>query len=362
MPNLLLFMTPGIGLNMWKQRGLLQRELKPYIEYVRNGWDVKILTFDRGEIPVMPEGIQAIKLPHRQLLWFLPWTHRDLGNWADVLKTNQSHYAFLYTMAAKRWKKPILLRCGFVGGIHREIIYGYNTRTRFYQWLEAKAFQDADRCQVPTESLSRWVIERYGIPESKISVVPNSINTNIFKPIAGIGNKEKSVVSVGRLTFVKRFEMLIEACAKIPGCSLTIIGDGPERHKLNQTAKAHNVNLSLPGFVNNSSLPQAIQEHTVFVITSKWEGHPKALLEAMACGMPCVGVEAHGTQDVINNENNGLLVKASPESLAAGLSELFENPELCDRFSKEALKYIESRFTFTECFSREYKTVQKLLV
>ena len=128
-------MTPGVSLNTWKKIGSIKRELKPYKEYVRNGWNVKVLTFDKSSIPDLPEGIEAVPFRHRQLLWFLPWTHKELGKWADVIKTNQSHHAYFYTRAARHWKKPILLRCGYVHGEYLETVKGYTCRTRLYQWL-----------------------------------------------------------------------------------------------------------------------------------------------------------------------------------------------------------------------------------
>lgn len=79
MPNLLFCMTPGVGLNAWKSIGSLNRELKPYVEYVRRGWKVKILTFDKGEIPKLPDGIETVCMPNHRWLWFLPWTHKKLG-------------------------------------------------------------------------------------------------------------------------------------------------------------------------------------------------------------------------------------------------------------------------------------------
>lgn len=72
-PNLLLCMTPGIGLNTWKGIGSLKRELSTYVEYVRRGWKVRILTFDKGKIPDLPEGIKAVRFPHRCLLFLLSW-------------------------------------------------------------------------------------------------------------------------------------------------------------------------------------------------------------------------------------------------------------------------------------------------
>ena len=361
MPNLLICMTPGVGLNTWEKIGSLKRELKPYEEYIRRGWKVKILTFDKGRIPALPKGIEAVRFPDRKLLWLLPLTQKKLGTWADIIKTNQSVHAYFYTMAAKYWDKPILLRCGYVHGEFLEATGGFLPKIRLYQFLEKTAFQASSHSEVPTEDLFQWVTNKYHLPNNKLSVVPNFVDTGIFKPLPDISKTNNSIVSVGRLTKVKNYDQLIKACTAIPGSSLTIIGEGPERQNLLQIAQDNNVNLKLPGNLPQEALPGLIQEHTVFASASSWEGHPKALIEAMACGMPCLGVEASGTRGVINHRENGFLVKSLLPSLAEGLKELFQDPDLRNKLSQAARKYVESRFSFDECFSREYNIVQKLL-
>jgi glycosyltransferase involved in cell wall biosynthesis len=353
-------MTPGIGLNTWKGNGSLKRELSTYVEYVRRGWKVTILTFDKGEIPDLPEGIKAVRFPNRCLLFFFPWTHRRLCEWADVIKTNQSVHAYLYTKAARKWKKPILLRCGYVHGEYLETIKGLTSRVKLYQRMEGRAFQEATCCQVPTEELSRWVHKKYHVPENKIAIVPNFVDVDLFKPIA-VAKEDRSVVSVGRLVPVKRYNLLINACAEIPGCKLTIIGDGPERQRLENLAKEKNLDLTLTGNLPNEELPQVIQEHQIFAITSSWEGHPKALVEAMACGMPCLCVDDIGIKNIIENGKNGWLVKASHHSLVGGISKLFENQMLRNNLSRGAREYAMEHYGFDTCFSREYDSIGSII-
>ena len=360
MPNLLFCMTPGVGLNTWKKIGCLGRELKPYMEYVRRGWNVKMLTFDKEALPELPDGIEPVRFPNRLLLWMLPWTHRKLGEWVDVIKTNQSHHAYFYTRAAGYWKKPILVRSGYVHGEYLETTLGLTARTRFYQWLEAKAFQSASHCQVTSEALSQWVAEKYNIRDEKISIVPNFVDTDIFKPMQ-IEKKKRSVVSVGRLSPVKRFDLLIEACSAISGCELTIIGEGPERCNLEQMAKELGLKLTLPGNIPNESIPEVLLQHAVFAITSEREGHPKALIEAMACGIPVLGVRAIGIQNIIAHKKNGWLVEPDREHIIKGLSALFENPELSKELSINAREHVLWHYNFNACFSTEYNNMEAII-
>ncbi len=362
MPNLLFCMTPGVGLNTWKNIGSMNRELRPYVEYVRRGWKVKILTFDMDELPELPEGIEVIRFPHHYLLWFLPWTSRDLGSWADVIKTNQSNRAHYYTRAAKHWEKPVLLRSGYVYGECLETTNGLTLEVRRYQKKEAKAFQEATHCQVPTKETSDWVQKRYDIPKEKISVVPNFVDTDIFKPIEGIQKKDKSIISVGRLAPIKQFGLLINACAAISGCTLTIVGEGPEGQYLENLAKEQEVNLNLPGNLPNEELPKMLQEHRVFALTSKWEGHPKALIEAMACGMSCVGIETVGINNLIKHGENGWLVKPTVQDIKDGINMILKDTTISESLGKNAHKFVKETFSFEGCFDLEYKNIQKCVI
>ena len=361
MPNLLFCMTPGVSLQIWENIGTLQRELRPYEEYLRRGWKVKILTFDRKEVPDVPEGIETVLVPGSHLLLLLPWTHKKLGKWADIIKANQSYNAHFYTRAARYWKKPILLRCGYVHGEYLETTAGPTLKTRCYQRLEKKAFQGATHCQVPTEDLLQWTQERYDISKEKTSVVPNYVDTDIFRPLEGIQKRDNSVISVGRLTHVKRFDMLIRACSEVPGCTLTIVGEGEERHNLEGLARSLSVELRLPGNIHNEELPRILQEHRIFAITSEREGHPKALLEAMACEMPCLCVDRIGIRNIIENARNGLLIGASSNELTRGLETLLGDTTLKTRLAEMARKDILKYYGFNKCFDDEYNTVLSML-
>lgn len=360
MPNFLLFMTPGIGLSEWQKIGSLKRELKPYVEYVKRGWKVKILTFDKGKVPKLPDGLEAVVFKDHRLLWFLPWTHRELGKWADVIKTNQANYAYLYTRAAKKWKKPILLRCGYLLSEYLENTEGLIPKVRFYQWIEAKAFRQATHCQVPTKELSEWVQRKYKIPDKKISVVPNFVDTDLFKPMPEVRKMEKSIISVGRLAPVKQFNLLIRACAEIPGCTLTIVGEGPERKNLENLAEELKVNLRLPGNIPNEELPKMLNQHQIFAITSVREGHPKALIEAMSCGIACLGTNTTGIINVIDHDHNGVLVTTEIGDIANGISNLLEDEELRKKLGKASKEFVMQHYSVSTCFSKELNDITKL--
>jgi glycosyltransferase involved in cell wall biosynthesis len=355
-------MTPGVGLRTWKEIGSINRELMPYREYLKNGWKVTILTYDRDDFPAHYEGFDIVRIPYRKLhLFALPWIHRALGKWADLIKTNQSNQAHYYTAAAKRWNKPILLRCGYVHGEYIENIFGAIPKTVRYQRKEARAFQSATHCQVTTEELSDWVSTRYGIAKDKISVVPNFVDTDTFRPMDDLEKTPFSVISVGRLSPEKQYDMLIEACSGIVNCHLTIVGEGAERSRLLSLAREIGVHLDLPGNIANDQIPRVLARNQVFALTSKWEGHPKALIEAMACGMACVGVDSPGISNVIQQGRNGILVEGNPRQLRESIRQLLESVDRRRPVEHGARRFVEENYAFQVLIDRELRIAQSLL-
>ena len=343
--NLLLLMTPGIGLNTWKNIGILNRELAPYKEYINQGWVVTIATYDKDlSIVDLPPQFNIVKLWHHRLLFSTPWTLRKAIKWADVVKTNQSVRSWWYVLAAKLMKKPIVLRSGWLPGLYREDSEGYSLSLMIYRKMEGWAFRNATVCQVATERDKSWIIRNYGVHESKILIKPNFIDIELFKPVKNVKAIPRSVISIGRLDKVKRYDLLIEACSLANVSRLTIIGEGIERPNLEFLASSLNVDLSLPGRVDQIKLPEYLAKSEIFSLTSAVEGHPKALLEAMACGIPCVGTKTPGISNLVEHQSTGYLCDSTPASIAESFTRLFENKHLRNIISKNATEYIYSNF------------------
>ena len=127
------------------------------------------------------------------------------------------------------------------------------------------------------------------------------------------GFRQQKIAAVGRLHRQKGFDLLIEAFALIadrhPAWNLDIFGEGPEREQLQSLIARHRLSnrVTLRGVVTEIDLP--LHEAGLFVMPSRYEGFPNALLEAMACGLPCVGTSVGGVPEVLG-QDAGLLVPA----------------------------------------------------
>jgi glycosyltransferase involved in cell wall biosynthesis len=362
MPNLLFFMTPGNGLSTWKRLGSIERELLPYREYLKRGWKVTVGTFDApGNSFVESRGFDLAYCPHPRLLFALPWYLNQAIRNADVIKTNQSAGAWWYVLAARLLHKPILLRCGYVVGESLETTEGRTWRGRHYELWEGWAFRNASFCQVPTEALRQWVCSRYRVDESRIGVVPNFIDTSIFFPANGTKKLPRSVIYVGNITRVKNLSLLVQACARAGASQLTLVGDGSEAEHIARLGEQLQVRVLIKGRVPNNLLPDILQKHEVYAQTSIREGHPKAFLEAMACGMPCVGTRVPGLQDAVEHGATGLLADPEVDAVAESLQSLFSDSVLRHRLGVSAARSVHERFSFEKIFEKEYAYVNRLL-
>jgi glycosyltransferase involved in cell wall biosynthesis len=140
---------------------------------------------------------------------------------------------------------------------------------------------------------------------------------------------------------VKGFDILIEAFARIasdfPDVRLIIAGEGPERAALSALADRLCIGdrVDLPGWLPE---PGDIMAHAkMFVLSSRYEGFPNALIEAMSCGMPVISTASIGALEIITHEVDGLLVPVDAVSqLAHAMKRLLTNSSLRERLARNA--------------------------
>lgn len=321
MANLLFCLTPGTSLMQWHRIGTLERELRLCTDYARSGWNVRVLSFGKlaDEAKLVSDGVGVVCFPHARLLPLLPWLKRGLGHWADVIKTNQSAQAWHYVKAARCWKKPLLLRCGYVAGRNLEFQQGATAAVAKFQSKEREAFLGATRVQVTTPVLAGWVQERYGADADRMSVLPNFVDTDAFSPEPSCAPEAGTILSVGRLSGVKRFDLLIRAAKRAGAKRVTLVGDGPDRSKLESLAAEVGLKVNFAGRVEHEGLPALLRSHQMYAQVSSWEGHPKSLVEAMASGCPCLVTDTTGLREQLVDGRTGWIAPSDEAGLAVAI-------------------------------------------
>jgi glycosyltransferase involved in cell wall biosynthesis len=187
------------------------------------------------------------------------------------------------------------------------------------------------------------------LPSGRVRLIYNGVDTSVFSPCATPG----SPVVIGNLArlHVKNDQgTLLRALAELRGASnvwtCVVGGDGPERDALARLAESLQLGDRLR-FVGHVAEAVAFLQHLdVYVQPSVAEGLPNAVLEAMACGLPCVATAVGGTPEIVVEGCTGYLVPPrDPSLLAARLGRLLPDPELRGRMGAAGRSRVEERFS-----------------
>lgn len=178
-------------------------------------------------------------------------------------------------------------------------------------------------------------LARLGAPPEKITVLRNGVDLDKFSPAdrererRALGLDGLVLASVGHLIERKGHGLVIDAVKDLPAATLLIVGEGPQRRALEARAKAAGVadRVRFLGQASHEELKSIYSAADILVLASSREGWPNVLLEAMACGAPCVATDVWGTGEVIRSPEAGRLAKdRSPAAIAAAIGDLLASP------------------------------------
>lgn len=216
----------------------------------------------------------------------------------------------------------------------------YDDRTRR---MLAKIMDDCDGIVFQTKRIR----ERFLRYKDKSCVIPNAIGNPNVKALNWDFKPTKRIVAIGRLVKEKDYPVLMEAfvifLSTHPGYTLEIYGDGIIREELKQEERRMGLSDSMKWMGKRTDALICAADADCYVLSSKIEGMPNALMEAMAIGMPCVATDCnYGPAELIRDGENGLLVPVGDkEALAAGISRMVDEPDFARICGKNAKKIKE---------------------
>lgn len=360
------FLTWDTSLEGREQNGHLSRELPYYEQLTRRGLSITTLTWGgKADIEIagrFPEGTAFIPFhahvprPDSRILRlllspFILWPARHELRNCDVLRTEQMVGGWCAVLAKYIFRKPLVVRTGYE--YHKfTVLRGKSLPRRIFSYLISKlTYSSADMIFVTTADDKEFVESHFGVSPTKINVLPNWTDTGKFAPTKSARSKDE-VLFVGRLDPQKNLRLLIEAMEG-SRWNLRVVGDGPHSQVLTELAKEKNVEADFLGNIPNDELVRHYQRCTVFALPSKFEGHPKSLLEAMACGCPVIGTDVDGIRPTINDGVDGLLVEETTLSLRGGLDRLMDDPALRSRLGSAAAKRIRDKLSLPALLDQE---------
>lgn len=221
------------------------------------------------------------------------------------------------------------------------------------RWIERARpmlYQRAAGLIVQTENVVAWASEI--LSPDRVHVLPNPLA--IDPPaLDSSGHAEVHdpfrIIAVGRLVHQKGFDLLLEAVAHVSAdirWTLEILGEGPLRAALERQIDHLGLRdrVTMPG--NCADLASAYERADAFVLPSRYEGFPNALLEAMAHGLPVITADCpSGPREIVDDGVNGLLVPSeSPRDITVAMERLVTNDALRRRLGQSAIE-VRSRFS-----------------
>ncbi|GAB4167774.1 MAG: hypothetical protein Kow00108_00390 [Calditrichia bacterium] len=204
-----------------------------------------------------------------------------------------------------------------------------------------------------SNQIKNEMINEFGLESQKIEVIYNGIPDNFLNnKIRSMENRDKTILFVGRLaevknvtTLLKALQLLIEDSVMV---KLILVGDGPLRNSLEQTAKDLNLgnNISFLGF--KSDVRQYYEIADCFVLPSYYEGISIALLEAMAYGLPVIASNVGGNKEIIKHNRNGYLFEPDDyKTLARYIHDILEKKEIAIKMANNNLADIRNNFVLS---------------
>jgi glycosyltransferase involved in cell wall biosynthesis len=182
-----------------------------------------------------------------------------------------------------------------------------------------------------SQAVRRSLQLEYGLPSE---ITATGVDTKFFTPALDRSpNPRPRVLFAGSLRPFKQPHLLLEAAVHFPEADYVIAGDGIMGQELRTSARQRNLaNVTFLGALTALALRREYQQADIFLFPSKWEGSPKVILEAAACGLPVIARKDYGPETVIDGET-GYLV-GSDEEMYDRLRELLNNPELRQKLGK----------------------------
>lgn len=295
----------------------------------------------------------------------------------DLMMTCQPEFAVAFR--ARHPRIPLVFVCGGTTLLHDQADITrsseYSLLRRFFFTLdrflkrrnERVAFATADAVVFDSDATRDRVTRDYALNSARFQTIHGGVDPDEFPPpllpqrqnarrCLGIGDSENVVAWTGRLSPEKNIDLLLRAlaCSRRPPHRVLIVGDGPARGELEKLSHQ----LGLGGFVSflgaQADVRPFLHAADAFVFPSRGESFGGALVEAMACGLPCVALRPddaavrNANLEIIDHEATGLLVdRAGPGDLAAVVERLLANRELCMALGKAARRRAASAFTWS---------------
>lgn len=347
-------------------------------ELQARGHHVRVVAYGEPDAPTSASSVEPTDYPYRVIrisrrrsiphrLLAFTWAVMQAGRSADVFLV--SDYGLPVAIANLWLRRPILLK--YVGDFawefctrHRWIPEGqtidefqvgpHSPRVNLLRAVQRWYVSSAARVIAPSR-YSAKLVTSWGVDPNRVQVIYNALEAPGHEPDRAAARKDLNVsypmlVTIARLTPWKGIDGIIRAFSLVrqgaPNARLVVVGDGPERQRLEAQAEALGDAVAFVGAQPPEKVQGYLRAADVFVLFSTYEGLPHTVLEAMQAGTPVVVSDAGGNTEVVTDGVNGWVVRAGDErGLAQALIEVLSSPQEARRRTEAAAASLE-RFSW----------------
>jgi len=280
------------------------------------------------------------------------WLSRRLREFSPDLLQCFLFHANLVGRVAGRWARVPVVLSG-----HRVA----EQQKKWHLWLDRWTAGLVDHHVCVSRGVQTHVCRHLGIALEKTSVIPNGVsipNENqasdkmreLLKTCQ-FTEDAQIVLAVGRLHPQKGFLNLLQAFRRVaeqlPTSRLLIVGEGPQRMELEQSVHSLGLNdsICLPGWCDD--VMSLMRHARVLAVTSAWEGMPNVVLEAMSVGLPVVAMQVEGLEELIQNEERGIIVtQGDIGAFTDSLVRVLRRPDWALQLGKSSQEFVSKNFTW----------------
>ena len=348
------------------------------VELVKRGHQVRVLTRHIKGLP-KDETIEGVHI-HR---WINPSTRgplfgatfvfdavralRTLRPKYDLIHTHQALWEAISTGAGRDFfsNAPILIQPASSGyfGEAEEL-----ARTKGVSILRRLVLRNPYFAAISADIETQW--KKLGVPPEKIFRMASGVDAEQFKPGPStvefnLPNRPR-VLFTGRLHPQKNIDLLLDAWPgvinRLPNASLLLIGDGPDRARLETKAREAGLLDSLRFLGAVADPAEWLRAGDAFVLPSVAEGMSNSLLEALASALPCLATDIGGNTDLIRPEKDGLLLPANdPNAWTLALIRVLADRDFAAKLGQAARAKIETEFALPVVVDRYVALYRRLI-
>ena len=374
--EILYFLTYGYSLKTWSDSGQLAREIRHFEALRSENEKIKFKIFSYGEDNdfeyIEKDFIEVVsiykyikksnyKIVNFIKSFFIKKILREVKlDKSELVIQNQLLGSWVSYLFKKNLKIPLIIRTGY-DMFEFSINENKNiSKKLFFKYLTKKSLDKCDLYTVTSSCDKDFLLKNFSKKySSKIKIRSNWVDSKVN---IQINNKNivNNIVSVGRIEEQKNYELIIRS---IQGTNfeLDIFGEGSLKEDLVKLSEELNVNINFLGIVNNEILVKKLQHYKFYISSSKFEGNPKSVLEAMSSGCIVIASKIKNHLEFLNIDNS-ILFDQNIESLKEtiiNLDKISQRRE--DELISNSLETINKRYNLNDLVKKEIKDINNLV-